>query len=152
MFRCGYNHYHNRAGVALPNTQRLIAEQIRPTAPRAVWNLAYETLTHAELDLNTAVTNTEVPLGKRDLQISQSLREKTLGATRCGASVAKFLTGASDADGEPPRIVIESMPIVMATQIEVAVLFGAESTGFTKLHWVTKLKILEGDTFQLSMP
>jgi hypothetical protein len=45
----GYNHYHNRAGIALPNTQRLIVEQIRPRAPRAVWNLVYETLTHADL-------------------------------------------------------------------------------------------------------
>jgi hypothetical protein len=45
----GYNHYHNRAGVALPKTQELIVEQIRPRAPRAVWNLVYETLTHADL-------------------------------------------------------------------------------------------------------
>ena len=45
----GYNHYHNRAGIALPNTQKLIVEQIRPRAPRAVWNLVYETLTHADL-------------------------------------------------------------------------------------------------------
>ncbi len=45
----GYNHYHNRVGVPLPNTRRLIVEQIRPTAPRAVWNLVYETLTHADI-------------------------------------------------------------------------------------------------------
>ncbi|MBT3269315.1 hypothetical protein HN371_19370 [Candidatus Poribacteria bacterium] len=45
----GYNHYHNRVGVALPNTRKLILEQIRPEAPRAVWNLAYETLTHGDL-------------------------------------------------------------------------------------------------------
>ena len=45
----GYNHYHNRAGVALPKTQKLIVEQIRPSAPRAVWNVVYETLTHADL-------------------------------------------------------------------------------------------------------
>jgi hypothetical protein len=45
----GYNHYHNRAKVALPNTRKLIVEQIRPKAPRAVWNLVYETLTHADL-------------------------------------------------------------------------------------------------------
>ncbi len=45
----GYNHYHNRAGVPLPNTQKLIMQQIRPAAPRAVWNLIYETLTHADL-------------------------------------------------------------------------------------------------------
>jgi hypothetical protein len=45
----GYNHYHNRAGIALPNTRKLIMEQIRPRAPRTVWNLNYETLTHADL-------------------------------------------------------------------------------------------------------
>lgn len=45
----GYNHYHNRAGVALPNTQKLIMEQIRPRASRTDWNLNCETLTHADL-------------------------------------------------------------------------------------------------------
>jgi len=45
----GYNHYHNRAGLALPNTRRLISEQIRPRASRTDWNLNYETLTHADL-------------------------------------------------------------------------------------------------------
>jgi hypothetical protein len=45
----GYNHYHNRAGVALPNTRKLILEQIRPRGSRADWNLNYETLTHADL-------------------------------------------------------------------------------------------------------
>lgn len=45
----GYNHYHNRAGVALPNTRNLIMKQIRPLSSRSVWNLNYETLTHAEL-------------------------------------------------------------------------------------------------------
>ena len=47
----GFNHYHNRAGIALPYTQRLIHEQIRPNAFRVSWNLAYETLTHADLAL-----------------------------------------------------------------------------------------------------
>jgi hypothetical protein len=45
----GYNHYHNRAGVDLPNTRKLILEQIRPRAARTSWNLNYETLTHAGL-------------------------------------------------------------------------------------------------------
>lgn len=45
----GYHHYHNRASVALPNTRKLILEQIRPRATRTDWNLNYETLTHAEL-------------------------------------------------------------------------------------------------------
>jgi hypothetical protein len=45
----GYNHYHNRMGIDLPQTRALIETKIRPKAPRAVWNLAYETLTHAGL-------------------------------------------------------------------------------------------------------
>lgn len=45
----GYNHYHNRVGMALPNTRKLILEQIRPHASRSDWNLIYETLTHADL-------------------------------------------------------------------------------------------------------
>ena len=49
----GYNHYHRRVGLDLPNTRKLILEQIRPNAPRAVNNLAYETLTHADLPITT---------------------------------------------------------------------------------------------------
>jgi hypothetical protein len=48
-----YNHYHRRVGLDLPNTRKLIMEQIRPGAPRAVNNLAYETLTHADLPSTT---------------------------------------------------------------------------------------------------
>jgi hypothetical protein len=45
----GYNHYHNRAGVALPNTHALIEKQIRPGAQKSACNLVYETLTHADV-------------------------------------------------------------------------------------------------------
>jgi Alginate lyase len=45
----GYHHYHDRAGLDLPNTRKLILEQIRPRASRADWNLVYETLTHGDL-------------------------------------------------------------------------------------------------------
>ncbi len=45
----GYSHYHGRAGSALPQTERLIREQIRPLSTRASWNLVYETLTHGDL-------------------------------------------------------------------------------------------------------
>jgi hypothetical protein len=47
----GYNHYHNRQGVPLPNTLTLIMTQIRPNAFRDArgWNIAYETLTHGNL-------------------------------------------------------------------------------------------------------
>ncbi len=45
----GYNHYHNRADIALPFTKALIESEIRANSQRAVWNLVYETLTHAKL-------------------------------------------------------------------------------------------------------
>ncbi|TWU30856.1 alginate lyase family protein [Novipirellula artificiosorum] len=45
-WQIGYNHYHHRLGMDLPWTKELIAKQILPGAPRAVNNLAYETLTH----------------------------------------------------------------------------------------------------------
>ena len=47
IWEVGYNRFHNRMGRDLPQTRKLIETQIRPSAPRAVWNLAYETLTHA---------------------------------------------------------------------------------------------------------
>jgi hypothetical protein len=45
----GYNHYHGRKGIGLPNTEKLIDEQIRVKAPRAVCNLAFDMLTHSGL-------------------------------------------------------------------------------------------------------
>ena len=45
----GYNHYHRRKGIALPNTKRLIDEQLREKAPRAVCNLVFDMLTHSGL-------------------------------------------------------------------------------------------------------
>jgi hypothetical protein len=45
----GYNHYHHRKGLLLPNTEKLIEEQIRTKAPRAVCNLVFDILTHSGL-------------------------------------------------------------------------------------------------------
>jgi hypothetical protein len=42
-----YNHYHNRMGLNLPATQKLIATKARPTG--ADHFMVWETLTHAEL-------------------------------------------------------------------------------------------------------
>jgi hypothetical protein len=43
----GYNHYHNRKGISLPNTEKLIMDRIRPYG-QSDWNIFYETLTHAK--------------------------------------------------------------------------------------------------------
>ena len=45
----GFNHYHNRQGIQLPYTQKLIINKIRPNSIRTSWNIVYETLTHANL-------------------------------------------------------------------------------------------------------
>ena len=42
----GYNHYHNRMGMNLPNTYKLITTQVRQRGMND-WNIFYETLTHA---------------------------------------------------------------------------------------------------------
>ncbi|MBN8579187.1 MAG: alginate lyase family protein [Anaerolineae bacterium] len=42
----GYNHYHNRMGIELPNTYTLITTRVRQAGMND-WNIFYETLTHA---------------------------------------------------------------------------------------------------------
>ena len=48
----GYNHYHNRKGRDLPNTEKLIIEQVRIKG-ESDWNIFYETLTHANIEYNS---------------------------------------------------------------------------------------------------
>eukprot|EP01035_Chromulina_nebulosa_P028980 gene28980-38338_t len=59
----GYNHYHYRKGIPLPNTWKLITLQIRPYAVRSSvgWNLVYETLTHANLYQSPTSLPTNLP-------------------------------------------------------------------------------------------
>jgi hypothetical protein len=45
-----YNHFHNRKGIALPMTDTLIRNLIRPSYFTTMLNMAWESLTHAELD------------------------------------------------------------------------------------------------------
>lgn len=42
----GYHHFHNRKGLSLPNTQKLITTQVRRNGIND-WNIFYESLTHA---------------------------------------------------------------------------------------------------------
>jgi len=44
----GYNHYHNRKGIAMPNTEKLIKDKIRSQGSSYL-NIFYETLTHADI-------------------------------------------------------------------------------------------------------
>jgi hypothetical protein len=50
IFEIGYNHFHNRMGIPLPNTLEQITSLRSASNTRwTSWNLAYETLTHAEV-------------------------------------------------------------------------------------------------------
>lgn len=51
----GYNHFHGRRGLDLPNTRNLILQQIRSSKSRTDWNLNYETLTHGRPALDAPV-------------------------------------------------------------------------------------------------
>lgn len=46
-FEVGFHHFHHRMGMQLPNSQRLIIEQVRSRG-LSDWNIFHETLTHAE--------------------------------------------------------------------------------------------------------
>lgn len=41
----GYNHYHNRKGINMPNTLSVLTNKIRPSGA-SDWNIFFETLTH----------------------------------------------------------------------------------------------------------
>jgi hypothetical protein len=46
----GYNHYHTRKGIDLPNTWAMISPKVRDTVSNpGSWNIFYETLTHADI-------------------------------------------------------------------------------------------------------
>jgi hypothetical protein len=50
IFEIGYNHYHNRMGIALPNTlQQITNIRAGTNIQWTSWNLVYETLTHADV-------------------------------------------------------------------------------------------------------
>jgi hypothetical protein len=48
-----YNHFHGRKGLILPMTIALISNKVRPSYNQTMLNMAWESLTHAELDVST---------------------------------------------------------------------------------------------------
>ncbi len=63
----GYNHYHNRKGIDLPNTLKAINQEIRPKG-QSDWNIFYESLTHVDLPTSTlAVADRPSGFGKVSL-------------------------------------------------------------------------------------
>lgn len=56
----GYSHFHYASGVALPQTEQLIVSSIRKTA-YSVLNLAWESLSHADIDLSPSPAPSPTP-------------------------------------------------------------------------------------------
>lgn len=55
----GYNHYHTRKGISMPNTEKLIKDKIRPQGWSSL-NIFYETLTHADIVYQTTLATSLV--------------------------------------------------------------------------------------------
>jgi hypothetical protein len=51
-----YNHFHNRKGLAMPMTDALITKKIRPSYFTTMLNMAWETVTHAQVDNNVGTS------------------------------------------------------------------------------------------------
>jgi hypothetical protein len=67
-----YNHFHNRKGLILPMTEALINKKIRPSYFTTMLNIAWETLTHAQVDNNvgTSIQNQLKTDGDYSLKIT----------------------------------------------------------------------------------
>jgi hypothetical protein len=66
-----YNHFHNRKGFTLPMTDTLIRTKIRPSYFMTMLNMAWESITHAELDnsIATSIRNQQITEGGYSLTI-----------------------------------------------------------------------------------
>lgn len=70
-FEIAYNHFHNRKGLTMPLTNTLITSKIRPSYFTTMLNMAWETLTHAELDstIETSVQDHQVKENSYSIKI-----------------------------------------------------------------------------------
>lgn len=61
----GYNHFHNRMGISLPQSETLIKQVIRSQGA-SDWNIFFETLTHADLPYaSTGITDRHGATGQK---------------------------------------------------------------------------------------
>jgi hypothetical protein len=72
----GYNHYHNRMGIDLPNTRTAIMQEIRPKGI-SDWNIFFETLLHGDVSVTSAVADRSRP----NLMSISVMHDGTLGFT-----------------------------------------------------------------------
>jgi len=56
----GYNHYHTRLGLAMPNSLAMIMQNRSTQSNQGAWNIFYETLTHADIKYVTSAVQGKI--------------------------------------------------------------------------------------------
>lgn len=67
-----YNHYHNRIGKTLPQTEKLIQSKVRPSGVGL--HMVWESMTHAELNAGSLPIRAPLPKALKRFQV-QAIRE-----------------------------------------------------------------------------
>ncbi len=101
----GYNHFHNRKGINLPNTLQLLTTKVRVNGA-SDWNIFYETLTH---NAGGTVIVNKAPT----VSISAPLNNATFNAP---ATVA-ISANATDADGTISKVEFYNGATLLGTAV-----------------------------------
>jgi hypothetical protein len=115
-FEIGYNHYHNRMGIAMPNTQLLIESNVSKNGA-CDWNIFYETLTHN--GVGGTVSNNPRALSATlapDGQTITLVFSKDLTTVNTATELANFTVNVNDVSAA-----ITSLTHATATTLEFVV-------------------------------
>ncbi|MCX6181413.1 MAG: Ig-like domain-containing protein [Bacteroidetes bacterium] len=102
----GYNHYHNRKGINLPNTLQLLTTRVRANGA-SDWNIFYETLTH-----NSGATTTPV---NQTPQVN--ITSPAGGASFASPASITIAANASDADGTISKVEFYNGTTLLGTDL-----------------------------------
>ena len=77
----GFNHYHNRKGISMPNTETMITEKVRSAQSNGgSWSIFYESLTHADIATsivsNSSSSIQQVKLAGSTIQFAPALENQ----------------------------------------------------------------------------
>ena len=101
----GYNHFHNRKGINLPNTLQLLTTKVRVNGA-SDWNIFYETLTH---NAGGTVIVNKAPT----VSISAPLNNATFNAP----ATVVISANATDADGTISKVEFYNGATLLGTAV-----------------------------------
>jgi hypothetical protein len=94
----GYNHYHNRMGMNLPNTLGVLTTRVRVNG-QSDWNIFFETLTH---NLDGSVPGCSTPAPTVTGPINYSVNDLAAALTATGTDLKWYTTFAGTASATAP--------------------------------------------------